>query len=123
MVFALLSLLGGTWATDRNLLLALYFVWTARLGALGSIGFLSMNALSIQTDATFDLTNHSLLAVRIVLGSLFGVVLSILFGFDSFVTFCETIGRGAAQEGQNAWVSYGIQATLLLLPWGSARRW
>ena len=116
MVFALLSLLGGTWATDRNLLLALYFVWTALLGALGSIGFLSMNALSIQTDATFDLTNHSLLAVRIVLGSLFGVVLSIPFGFDSFVTFCETIGRGAAQGGQNAWVSYGIQATLLLLP-------
>jgi hypothetical protein len=75
-----------------------------------------MNALSIQTDATFDLTNHSLLAVRIVLGSLFGVVLSIPFGFDSFVTFCETIGRGAAQGGQNAWVSYGIQATLLLLP-------
>jgi hypothetical protein len=116
MIIALLSLLSGTLTTDRNLLLALYFLWTALLGALGSIAFLSMNALSIQTDATFDLTNHSLLAVRIVLGSLFGVVLSIPFGFDSFVTFCETIGRGAAQAGQNTWVSYGIQATLLLLP-------
>jgi hypothetical protein len=116
MIIALLSLLSGTLTTDRNLLLALYFLWTALLGALGSIAFHSMNALSIQTDATFDLTNHSLLAVRIVLGSLFGVVLSIPFGFDSFVTFCETIGRGAAQAGQNTWVSYGIQATLLLLP-------
>jgi hypothetical protein len=116
MILALLSLLAGTLTTDRNALLGLYFVWTAFLGGLGSIGFLSMNALSIQTDATFDLTNHSLLAVRIVLGSLFGVVLSIPFGFDSFVTFCQTIGSGAAQGGQNTWVSYGVQATLLLMP-------
>jgi hypothetical protein len=85
LIFALLSLLVGTFTSDRNLLFIFYFLWTALLGGVGATAFLSMNALSIQTDATFDLANHSLLAVRIVLGSLFGVVLSIPFGFDSFV--------------------------------------
>jgi len=61
--------------------LACYFLWTACLGAIGAIAFLSMNALSIQQDVTFDLTNKSLLAVRIVLGSLFGVVLRFPLGF------------------------------------------
>jgi hypothetical protein len=32
-----------------------YLAWTASLGALGSLAFLAVNSLSIQTDATFDL--------------------------------------------------------------------
>ena len=106
----LLSLIAAISAVDRNLLLfGCYFLWTALLGALGAIAFLSMNALSIQEDVTFDLRNKSLLAVRIVLGSLFGVVLSIPFGFNSFIAFWELIARGTPALGVQ-------EATLLLLP-------
>jgi hypothetical protein len=115
IVTGLVSLMLATLTVDRNLLLLAYFFWTMCLGAIGAIAFLSVNALSIQNDVTFDWTNKSLLAVRIVLGALFGVVLSIPFGFDSFVAFCESIGRGAPSLGTaNAVVS--LQAALLLLP-------
>jgi hypothetical protein len=111
---ALLSLTAAIFAVDRNVvLLGCYFSWTACLGAIGAIAFLSMNALSIQKDVTFDLTNKSLLAVRIVLGALFGIVLSIPFGFYSFITFCESIARGiAAQSTAN--FSLGGALPLLL---------
>jgi hypothetical protein len=87
------------------------------LGAIGAIAFISMNALSIQSDATFDMTNRRLLAVRIVLGSLFGVVLSIPFGFESFLNFRVSIS-GAVNVDSVEKISplFSLQAALLLLP-------
>jgi hypothetical protein len=79
IILALLSLWIATLPVERSTLFGLYFVWTGFIGAIGAIAFLSMNALSIQSDVTFEVTNWSLLALRIVLGALFGVVLSILF--------------------------------------------
>ena len=117
IVFALFSLVYATVASDRPTLLLAYLFWTICLGGLGAIAFLSVNALSIQTDVTFDLADKSLLAVRIVLGSFLGLVLSIPFGFDSFVAFCELIGRAAPDPGaSNTIVSVRLQAALLLLP-------
>jgi hypothetical protein len=70
---AIISPFTATVEVDRTLpLLACYFLWTVLLGAIGAIALLSMNALSIQKDITFDLTNKSLLAVRVVLRALFG---------------------------------------------------
>jgi len=100
---------------DRNLVFIFYFLWTMCLGAVGAIAFISMNALSIQNDVTFELTNWSLLAVRIVLGSLFAAVLSIPFGFESFVSFAESITRGVPGAA-NGIVGTSLQAALLLLP-------
>jgi hypothetical protein len=111
---ALLSLITAIFAVDRNLLLlGCYFLWAALLGAIGAIAFLSMNTLSIQKDITFDLTNKSLLAVRIVLGSLFGFFLSMPFGFYSFVTFWESIAHGTPAPGA---ANFSFEAALLLLP-------
>jgi hypothetical protein len=112
---ALLSLMAAIFVVDRNaVLFGCYFLWTACLGAIGAIAFLSMNALAIQKDVTFDLTNKSLLAVRIVLGALFGVVLSIPFGFYSFITFCESIARGITAQST---ANFSLEGALpLLLP-------
>ena len=108
----LISLIAATVEVDRNLpLLVCYFLWAVLLGAFGAIAFLSMNTLSIQKDITFDLTNKSLLAVRIVLGSLFGFLLSMPFGFYSFVAFCKSITRPAAGDAKIT-----LEAALLLLP-------
>jgi hypothetical protein len=115
-LLAFLSLMIAIITSDSYLLFCWYFLWTMCLGALGSIAYLSVNALSIQTDIPFDLTNKSLLAVRIVLGSLFGLVLSIPFGFDGFVAFSESILRHAAGDGGNTVIRFSLQAVLLLLP-------
>jgi hypothetical protein len=102
---------------DRKIILVSYFVWTMCLGAIGAMAFLSVNALSIQKDVTFDLANKSLLAVRIVLGALFGTVLSIPIGFSGFVTFCESIAGGDPNPGAaNSISGFSLQAALLLLP-------
>jgi hypothetical protein len=109
-----LSLTTAIFAVDRNLiLLVCYFLWTALLGAIGAIAFLSMNTLSIQKDITFDLTNKSLLAVRIVLGSLFGFFLSMPFGFYSFVTFWDSIAHATPTPGA---ANFSFESALLLLP-------
>jgi len=117
IIVALIFLVFATLTNDRTMLLLAYLSWTICLGGLGAIAFLSVNALSIQTDVTFDLTDKSLLAVRIVLGSFLGLVLSIPFGFDSFVTFCESIGREAHDpSAPNIIASFRLQTALLLLP-------
>lgn len=68
-----------------------YLAWMISLGAIGAVSFISVNTLSIQTTATFDINNRRLILVRVVLGSLFAVVLSIGFGYPTFLSFLEQI--------------------------------
>jgi hypothetical protein len=78
-----------------------------------------MNALSVQEDATFDLTNPRLMILRIALGSLFAVVITLPFGFDSFYDFLKGIvTNGVAPASNSSGEGKGnfVQAVLLLLP-------
>jgi hypothetical protein len=100
-----------------------YVLWLTLLGAIGSISFIGMNALSVQDDATFDLTNTRLLLLRIALGSLFGLVLTLPFGYHSFVEFISFLLSGGIvstdKEGasvQSEAVNKVQQSALLLLP-------
>jgi hypothetical protein len=68
-----------------------YLAWMISLGAIGAVSFISVNTLSIQTTATFDINNRRLILVRVVLGSLFAVVLSIGFGYPTFLSFLNQI--------------------------------
>jgi hypothetical protein len=88
----------------------LYVFWLLSLGAIGSIAFIGMNALSVQEDATFDLTNARLMCLRITLGALFALVLALPFGFRDFVNFCADLKAGSANA------SFTMQAVMLLLP-------
>jgi hypothetical protein len=113
---AILSLIGCTltWgAGGYSRILPLYVLWLASLGAIGSISFIGMNALSVQDDATFDLSSAKLLVLRISLGALFGVVLTLPFGFSSFNTFI-----GMLMNGDDEALAQGliVQSLLLLLP-------
>jgi hypothetical protein len=63
---------------------AFYLIWLMSLGAIGSLAFIGMNVLSLQEDITFDITNNRLMILRITLGSLFGLVLTVPFGFEVF---------------------------------------
>lgn len=70
-----------------------YLAWMISLGAIGAVSFISVNTLSIQTTATFDINNRRLILVRVVLGSLFAVVLSIGFGYPTFLSFLDQISK------------------------------
>jgi hypothetical protein len=92
-----------------------YLLWLMSLGAIGALAFIGMNALSLQEDITFDLTNSRLILLRITLGSLFGLVLTLPFGFEGFLVFCRSIteGTGSGKVDNPGWT---LQAILLLLP-------
>jgi hypothetical protein len=96
-----------------------YLVWLMSLGAVGSVAFIGMNALSVQEDATFDLTNGRLTALRISLGALFALVLTLpTDGYDSFVQLCQRLLRPGetAVSTQAGQLGLSISALLLLLP-------
>jgi hypothetical protein len=74
-------------------------VWTLSLGGLGAIGFLAVNSLAIQDDATFDISNAGLVGMRIVLGALFGCIVSLPFCFAYFRDFTDWVIKGGDIAG------------------------
>ncbi|MGO7486346.1 hypothetical protein [Rhizobium ruizarguesonis] len=70
-----------------------YLVWIASLGIMGAFAFIGMNALSIQDDITFDLTNMRLMSLRVSLGALFAVIITLPFGFPQFQQFCKVVWK------------------------------
>ena len=110
---SLLAMFGAFRLTPEiSLVLPCYMLWLASLGAVGSIAFIGMNALAVQDDATFDLTNHRLIVLKIALGALFGVVLTLPFGFEGFLKFVGGLRSGGSTV-ENA---VALQSVLLLLP-------
>jgi hypothetical protein len=93
-----------------------FLVWVAALGALGSIAFIGMNALAVQDDATFDLTNDKLIILRIVLGALFGMVLTLPFGYHHFLQFIREIASSNPDAAEKTNTELLQQAVALLLP-------
>lgn len=98
--------------------LPFYLIWLMSLGAIGSVAFIGMNALSVQQDITFDLTNRRLMLLRITLGALFGLVLTLPFGFNGFLEFVAGIsGRVLPLDtAPSQKIGVSTQALLLLLP-------
>lgn len=106
-------------ANIAGVILPCYLVWQVSLGAIGSVAFIAMNVLSVQQDVTFDLSNRRLMMLRIALGSLFGVVLSLPFGFDGYAKFVAAISHPSLDTSKNLSGSVALvstQALLLLLP-------
>ena len=121
LILALISqqfdLLGQ--GNPRSNVFPFYLTWLMSLGAIGSVAFIGMNALSVQQDITFDLTNRRLMQLRIALGALFALVLTLPFGFDGFTRFCESIPQppgSTSQQTATSDVPVTTQTMLLLLP-------
>jgi hypothetical protein len=100
-----------------------FLAWAAALGGVGSIAFIGMNAIAALEDATFDITNRKLIGLRVLLGALFGVVLTLPFGFLPFTKFIASLygpagappgtGTPATSEPTSA---LALGSVLLLLP-------
>ena len=82
------------------------------LGALGAVAFIGMNALSVQSDVTFDLSNTRLAFLRITLGALLGAVLTLPFGIDAFKQFAFLAANPTAPDDP----SFDTSGLLLLMP-------
>jgi hypothetical protein len=100
---------------------AAFMAWLIALGSLGSVAFLYVNVLSIETDKSVDVTSASFLSMRIILGALFGLVIGLPIGYPYFVSFCLQIhdvasaaaGAGAVVAATKIEWSSGLA---LLLP-------
>jgi uncharacterized membrane protein YozB (DUF420 family) len=111
-------------ALSAPFIMPFYLMWLCSLGAIGAIAFVGMNALSVQQDITFDLTNKKLTMLRIALGSLFALVITLPFGFDGFRQFilffaglgANPIGAGGGSNGSFQLSSITAQALMMLLP-------
>jgi len=103
-----------------DLLVFLSFLgWVAALGGIGSIAFIGMNALAVQDDATFDITNEKLIGLRVILGALFGVVMPLPFVFPAFIDFVHNSNPNV-QLAQNALLLFlpfilGFSTTLVIM--------
>ena len=102
---------------ERHTLFVVFLTWVASLGGIGSIAFIGMNALAVQDDTTFDITNKKLISLRVMLGALFAVVLTLPFGFNSFAHFIEELQKQRTSVLENASPStIALESMLLLLP-------
>jgi hypothetical protein len=113
---AILAFVAGLYlagpAETRQYVFVPFLVWASALGATGSIAFIGMNALAVQDDATFDLTNEKLIVLRIALGALFGVVLPLTVGYSYFLEYLkEASGETATTSGDVL-----ARAAIILLP-------
>lgn len=78
-----------------------YLSWLVSMGCIGAVAFVGMNAISAQDDITFDISNMRLMILRVVLGGLFALVLTLPFGSQNFIEFCYVIGTGAKFDSGN----------------------
>lgn len=97
---------------NTSQILPYYTLWLLSVGGIGAVAFIGMNALSVQQDITFDLTNTRLMILRIVLGGLFALILTLPFGFEHYATFCFNIGQGKFLSPDQV----TTQALMLILP-------
>jgi hypothetical protein len=96
------------------LILAGYVIFSTALGALGALGSLSLNAILVQNNISFDPSNTRLIAIRIVAGALFGCILTLPFGYESFRSLI--IEYNVFDSVNRPQPLSFAQASLLLLP-------
>ena len=88
-----------------------YLIFSTSLGALGALASIALNAILIQSDIKFDVSNPRLIAIRVVVGALFGCILDLPFGYNNFFVFITNSNF----VGPDLQLSLS-QAMLLLLP-------
>jgi hypothetical protein len=69
-----------------------YLSWVMSLGSLGSVAFISVNALAIQSDVTFDISNARFVFLRVLITSLFALMIALPLSVEDFFQFCHYIG-------------------------------
>jgi hypothetical protein len=90
--------------------------WLLLLGALGAIASIGFNAIAVSEEITFDINNRLLLLLRMLLGALFALIITIPFGFNDFVEFTQGLIKPVPVDNGAEGGKIALQAVLLLLP-------
>ena len=77
-----------------------YLGWTVSLGALGATAYIAVNLLGLQFDNPFDANDINLVAIRVVVGIVFGFIISITISLPAISQFAsaawdQAVGTGA----------------------------
>lgn len=132
LAFAISSVGWAYWnlATKEStppVLLWAFLAFVVASGAMGAAASIGMNALSVQDDATFDLSVRKFLWLRVSLGALFGTLLTLPWAFPVFQIFVQDLGNiakpvkiiEAGQLQQAAWLLspfvLGFSTSLVIL--------
>jgi hypothetical protein len=79
------------WKDVAGDLLMPFMMFVIALGAIGASASIGMNALSVQDDATFDISSGKFLWLRLVLGALLGTMLTFPWAFPVFQAFVAAL--------------------------------
>ena len=79
------------WTNIPGNLLVPFLTFVISLGAIGAAASIGMNALSLQEDASFDISKGKFLWLRLLLGALFGALLTISWIFPVFQSFVSVL--------------------------------
>lgn len=107
-------------ADDPVWLVLLYFLWLVSNGGLGSVTSIGLDEISDKQNPSLS-GSHLHPILRIVLGSLFAVVIMLPFGYESFIRLCYQLVTGFAMQpdpglggGTAGSISFGqILATIM----------
>lgn len=106
-----------SWVSSSQMILPIYMIWLMLLGILGAVASVGFNAISVSSEVTFDINNKKLLYLRLVLGGLFALFITLPFGFEGFLKFVHSINTGfigPPSPGEESAIA--TQAIVLLLP-------
>jgi len=87
LLASIASLWASSFAGRPSLLFLCFIIWLAATGALGTAAFVYVNALSIQTDPNVVVTSRTFVKLRLILGALFAVIISLPFYLPIFFEF------------------------------------
>jgi hypothetical protein len=94
-------------------LLLPFMGFVVALGAMGACASIGMNALSFQDDATFDMSNGKFLWLRLLLGALFGAILTLAWAFPVYREFIWTLSK--SESGASAFRQDQLYQSMMLL--------
>lgn len=87
------------WSLPGNLLIP-FMLFVLSLGAIGASASIGMNALSLQEDASFEISNTKLVWLRLVVGALFGTLLTFPWAFSIFQSFLTALSADPKPGGE-----------------------
>ena len=118
LLLSIASLLASTFTERPSLLISCFIVWLAATGALGSAAFVYVNALSIETDPNVVVTSRTFVKLRLILGALFAMIISLPFHYPVFFKFEHSLKTltNSSENAHQAVANMDVNSFLLILP-------
>ena len=118
LLLSITSLLLSTFTERPSLLIFFFIIWLCATGALGSAAFVYVNALSIEIDPNVVVTSRTFVKLRLILGALFAMIISLPFHYPVFFKFEHSL-KTITNSSENTYQvlsNMDVNSFLLILP-------